>query len=93
MVLAHVAVLAAQCVSLGMRHGIDWGSFLSDKRLYYPVAAVLAAFAILSVLFDMFETTHWQALVMFALCMPAMGGIVLLASAEIRQAIFSRFAK
>lgn len=93
MVLAHGAVLAAQCVSLGMRHGIGWGTFLSDKRLYYPAAAASAAFAILSGLFDMFETTRWQALVMFTLCMSAMGGMVLLASTEIRQAIFSRFAK
>jgi hypothetical protein len=93
LVLAYGAVLAVQCGCLAVRHGISWFAFLSDRRLYLPIAAVSGLFALLAGFFELFEAVRRQGLLMFALSLSALGGMILLASAEIRQSVFSRFAK
>lgn len=87
MVLAYFAVLMLQSFNLNMRHSVQWKSFLADSHFYYPVAAVLATFALLASLFDRLQINHWQGLALAISSMVVLSGAVVAASPEIRRIV------
>lgn len=87
MVLAYFTVFMLQSYTLSLRHAVEWGPFLTDRRLYFPVIAVLAMFALLASLFDRIQINHWRGVALAVLSVVVLSSTTVAASPEIRRIV------